>query len=1244
MTTNGAGPLVAVIGLGGVGSHCAHALVRAGVKRLRLVDFDRVSLSSLNRHAVATRCDVGIPKVVACAAHFKDIAPDASIDARDEMFTASSASDLLCGSEGNGAEDDRPAVVVDCIDDVPTKVDLLCACLDRGLHVLSALGSGAKGDPTQLCVAHGLQDIENDPLATKLRSIFRTRGRDVSSVSFVYSAEKPSKALLPLSAEQRAAPAEFGNVANFRLRVIPVLGTQPALAGVALATQTLAEMTSSPPFYPRPTVQPRRALADKLLDQLRKREAARAGGRSAPVDVTVSEAAFLLNEVWCGRSALDNKLSMSGASGKRFTFIRWDLDRPMTVGNVILATEDAAETHTGPGAVEPELRKRIETLLKWAEVQLALPEGDSEHAACGSSDAGQHAEAVFSASDQSGQPQLLARISKTTEEELLIAEQLSRSESFLGPNGHARVRGAFVVVVGAGAVGSAAASLLVRAGVQRLRLVDHALFSNEAMHAIAKASDRGLPKVRACHRQFQAIMPCCHVEAVERQFSPEAAAEILAVSSDGRMPDLVLDCVSSTTCKAHVIRESLNRGLPVVTAIAPLGLRDPTRLSIAPLSEVYASPAAVALRLAVGESLDLSRVDAVHSQEQCQWVCEQEESLMQLSIGLGAAAVALHRLAGEAVPQPAPPGAMSVWKKLDRGLRHRMRTSVPPATVNIDVHAIGCITEHLWRSRSALSRSALNGPLCLTRWDRSQPADFSNLVLLTEEEADEHDKATAETCSLPRDVLQELANPAGDTTGDSITQRRMRLHRVLMQLQRHLKKEQFRCRSRLEKPLSRTSPGVAHVLVAVTHVPWILFMQLCAKFRASWHATLSSKSKVCGFIASCVGGLIPVLVSFQNRFAGRHSSVQTVADSSFSTAVGAGFAGLVGRTPLVELPSLSLATGCRIVAKAEFMSPGGCQKDRVAHQIILEAESQGLLRPGATIVEGTSGSTGISLTLAAAARGYRTHIVMPDDQAAEKIALLRRFGAEVELVRPAAITSPDQYVNVARRRAAELNEVLGGPGAFFANQFESPANFKAHFTNTGPELWKQCDHNLDAFVMSAGTGGTIAGVGRYLKDQRKELQVYLADVPGSSLYSKVASGVLYANEQAERTVRRHRTDTIAEGIGLDRLTANFARGLCEHNGGVHVIDGAVRVSDQEALEMAHYLLAHEGLFVGSSAAVNMVGACKVARKLGPGHTVASILCDSGMRHLTKFWNAEVWPEFGLSAPETRSRGDLSFVD
>lgn len=356
-----------------------------------------------------------------------------------------------------------------------------------------------------------------------------------------------------------------------------------------------------------------------------------------------------------------------------------------------------------------------------------------------------------------------------------------------------------------------------------------------------------------------------------------------------------------------------------------------------------------------------------------------------------------------------------------------------------------------------------------------------------------------------------------------------------------------------------------------------------------------------------------------------------------------GFSALVGNTPLLELSSLSEATGCKVLAKAEFLSPGGCQKDRVAREILLEAEAHGRLKPGGTVVEGSSGSTGISLALAGASKGYKVLIVMPDDQAFEKGQLLATLGAEVRFCRPASITSPDHYVNIARRCAEQINAQEGPGSALFANQFENAANFRTHFRGTGPELWAQCGERLGAFVMSAGTGGTLVGTGTFLKKVAPRISVWLADVQGSSLHSKVTRGVLYAAEQAEQSVRRHRTDTIVEGVGLDRLTANFALGLAEHNGGSRIIDSSVRVSDQEALEMAHHLLMHEGLFVGSSAAVNCAAAVKVARRLGPGHSVATVLCDSGTRHLTKFYDQKAWADYGLKPPSSHQRLDLSFV-
>jgi cysteine synthase A len=335
-----------------------------------------------------------------------------------------------------------------------------------------------------------------------------------------------------------------------------------------------------------------------------------------------------------------------------------------------------------------------------------------------------------------------------------------------------------------------------------------------------------------------------------------------------------------------------------------------------------------------------------------------------------------------------------------------------------------------------------------------------------------------------------------------------------------------------------------------------------------------------------------------------------------------GYSGLIGGTPLIRLASLSAATGCEVYGKAEFLNPGGSGKDRVALRCVVAAEASGALGPGGVLIEGTSGSTGISLALLARARGYQCRIFMPNDQAREKAALLRRLGAEVVETPPVAIVHPDHYVNQARRAAAAA--AAAGQPALFVDQFDTPLNALAHYEGTGPELWAQLpprppphhhhSHSrLDAFVMGAGTGGTVAGCARYLKQASAgHTQVHLVDPPGSVLLHLVNSGVAWAPQAAERTLRRHRCDTLVEGVGLDRVTANVA-------GALPFIDRAHGVSDAEAVAMARRLLREEGLFLGSSSAINCVGVLRVAAALGPGHTIATVLCDGGARHLSRFW-------------------------
>ncbi|KAJ7760963.1 PALP-domain-containing protein [Mycena metata] len=350
-----------------------------------------------------------------------------------------------------------------------------------------------------------------------------------------------------------------------------------------------------------------------------------------------------------------------------------------------------------------------------------------------------------------------------------------------------------------------------------------------------------------------------------------------------------------------------------------------------------------------------------------------------------------------------------------------------------------------------------------------------------------------------------------------------------------------------------------------------------------------------------------------------------------------GIVGIVGNTPLVRIQSLSDALGVEILAKAEaglYLNPGGSVKDRVAVRMIDDAERQGLLHPhtGSRIFEGTSGSTGISLAMVARARGYAATIITPDDMAAEKLHALRSLGADVEQVRPASIVDKKQFVNIARQRALEFSSayspsvlsssedslaVLTDSAArgFFADQFENKSNYDAHFDGTGPELWRQTNGNVKAFVSGAGTGGTIAGVGRFLKSMKEDIMICLADPQGSGLYNKVKHGVMFDQREKEGTKRRHQVDTVVEGIGINRLTQNIELAL-------PLIDDAFRVTDPEVVAMARYLVKHDGLFVGSSSACNLVACVRLVKKMGwrGGERIVTVLCDSGARHYSKVSN------------------------
>lgn len=318
---------------------------------------------------------------------------------------------------------------------------------------------------------------------------------------------------------------------------------------------------------------------------------------------------------------------------------------------------------------------------------------------------------------------------------------------------------------------------------------------------------------------------------------------------------------------------------------------------------------------------------------------------------------------------------------------------------------------------------------------------------------------------------------------------------------------------------------------------------------------------------------------------------------------------------MVEIESLSRLTGCKIYAKLELMNPAGLAKDRVALAIIRENEKLGNLKPhnGDVIFEGTSGSTGISFTVLANALGYTAHICLPDDTLAEKMQLLKSLGAVLEPVKPAPIVDPNQYTNAARNGAKSINEDEMDPrNAIFADQFENDYNWRVHYRTTGPEIWRQTEGDISAFVSGSGTGGTIAGVSKYLREKKSDIKVVLADPQGSGLANRVNYGVMYDTVEQEGKRRRHQVDTMVEGIGLNRLTWNFKQG--EHN-----IDEAIRVTDSQATKMAKFLCVNDGLFWGLSAAVNCVAAVKTALKYGPGQRIVVIACDSGARHLLKFW-------------------------
>ncbi|MEB2312857.1 MAG: cysteine synthase A [Sorangiineae bacterium] len=319
----------------------------------------------------------------------------------------------------------------------------------------------------------------------------------------------------------------------------------------------------------------------------------------------------------------------------------------------------------------------------------------------------------------------------------------------------------------------------------------------------------------------------------------------------------------------------------------------------------------------------------------------------------------------------------------------------------------------------------------------------------------------------------------------------------------------------------------------------------------------------------------------------------------------------IGHTPLIRLRRVSDATGCELLGKAEFMNPGGSIKDRTALGLLNDAEAKGLVRPGTILVEGTAGNTGIGLALLGASRGHRSIIVMPSSQSPEKIDALRLTGAEVRLVPPAKAADPNHYVNRARALAEELNQKEPG-SAWFADQFDNLANRAIHEALTGPELWDDLGGRIDGFVCSAGTGGSLAGISRALKARDSKVVTALADPDGSALASYVNHGALEAHGSS-----------FTEGIGVSRVTANFDGAP---------LDRAWSIADTESVPLLHELLFFEGLCLGGSSGVNVAGAVRLARELGPGHTIVTLLCDSGTRYKNKLFSPAFLREKGVPVP------------
>jgi cysteine synthase A len=338
-----------------------------------------------------------------------------------------------------------------------------------------------------------------------------------------------------------------------------------------------------------------------------------------------------------------------------------------------------------------------------------------------------------------------------------------------------------------------------------------------------------------------------------------------------------------------------------------------------------------------------------------------------------------------------------------------------------------------------------------------------------------------------------------------------------------------------------------------------------------------------------------------------------------------GIVNAIGHTPLIKLRRASAATGCTILGKAEFMNPGGSVKDRAGRQMIMEAEARGELRPGGLVVESTAGNTGIGLALVANARGYRTLIVIPQTQSEEKKDMLRLCGVELVQVPAAPFSNPNNYQHIGRRLAAQLKKTEKN-GVIFADQWNNLDNRKAHYVSTGPEIWQQTEGKIDGFICAIGTGGTLAGVSSYLREMRKEIVIGVADPRGAAMYNWFAHGEAKASEGG----------SITEGIGLGRVTPIIKDVKAEK---------AYLVPDEDAISIIFDLLLHEGLCLGGSSGINVAGAIRLAKDLGPGHTIVTVLCDYGSRYQSKLFNPDFLRSKNLPVPgwlERKSNVSIPF--